>query len=177
MAIALALRTMEQTPTLVILVDSAAALQRLAWCQSRDFCPSPRKVKDVDHDVMHGIMTLVRARQDAVRATTFVKVHGHSGDPLHAVADHMATQGADLDFEEAEYAAPRPDCILYEWTHEDTISKHPCGPRIKKRIKQIMGQQAWEERPCAKTTEGSVDKFMRRENAGRDMLGQALHSS
>ena len=38
---------------------------------------------------MHDIMTLIRIRQDAGRATTFVKVHGHSGDPLHSVADHM----------------------------------------------------------------------------------------
>ena len=90
-AIALALRTMEQVQPLFILVDSAAALQRLAWCRSREFCPSPRKIKDVD--VMHYIMTLIRMRQNAGRATTFVKVHGHSGDPLHSVADHMAIMG------------------------------------------------------------------------------------
>jgi len=90
-AIALTLRTMEQVQPLFILVDSAAALQRLAWCRSREFCPSPRKMKDVD--VMHDIMTLIRMRQDAGRSTTFVKVHGHSGDPLNSVADHMSIQG------------------------------------------------------------------------------------
>ena len=37
-AIALALRTMEQVQPLFILVDSAAALQRLAWCRRREFC-------------------------------------------------------------------------------------------------------------------------------------------
>ncbi len=107
MAIVLALRTMEQVQTLFILVDCATALQRLAWCRSRKFCPSLRKIKDVD--VMHDIMTLTRMRQDVGRATTFVKVHGHSGDPLHSVTDHMAIQGADIDYEEAEYAAPRPE--------------------------------------------------------------------
>ena len=89
--VAIALRTMEQVQPLFILVDSATALQRLAWCRSREFCPSPRKIKDVD--VMHDIMTLIRMRQDAGRPTTFVKVHGHSGDALHSVADHMARQG------------------------------------------------------------------------------------
>ena len=84
-AIVLALRTMEQVQTLFILVDCATALQRLAWCRSRKFCPSLRKIKDVD--VMHDIMTLTRMRQDVGRATTFVKVHGHSGDPLHSVSD------------------------------------------------------------------------------------------
>ena len=27
--------------------------------------------------------------------TTIVKVHGHTGEPLHAVADAMATEGAE----------------------------------------------------------------------------------
>ena len=79
-AIVLALRTLEQVQSLFILVDSAAALQRLAWCRSREFCPSPRKMKD--GDVMHDIMTIIRTRQDAGRSTTFVKVHGHSGDQV-----------------------------------------------------------------------------------------------
>ncbi len=70
-AIAIALRSMEQTQTLVILVDSATALQRLAWRRSSDFCPSPRKIKDVD--VMHDIMTLIRARQDAGRLQPLLK--------------------------------------------------------------------------------------------------------
>ncbi len=47
------------------------------------------------------------------------------------------------------------------------------GPQIKKRITQVMGQKAWEER----TNVGSVDKFMRRENAGRHLLGQDLCST
>jgi len=126
---------------------------------------------------MHDIMTLIRMRQDVGRATTFVKVHGHLGDPLHSVADHMAIQGSDIDYEEAEYAAPRPECILYEWTNEDTLSQQPWGPQIKKRIKQVMGQQAWEARASVKTTEGSVDEFMSRENSGREILGQALRQS
>jgi len=112
---------MEQVRPLFILVDSAATLQRLAWCRNREFCPSPRRIKDVD--VMHDIMTLIRMRQDVGRATTFVKVHDHSGDPLHSVADHMVIQGAKIDYEEAEYAAPRPECILYEWANEDTLSQ------------------------------------------------------
>ena len=174
-AIVLALRTMEQVQSLFILVDSAAALQRLAWCRSREFCPSPRKMKDVD--VMHDIMTIIRMRQDAGRSTTFVKVHGHSGDPLHSVADHMARQGAEIDYEAAEYAAPRPECILYEWAKEGTLSQQQWGPQIKKRIKQVMGQRAWEARVSVKTTEGSVDEFMNRGNSGRDILGQALRNS
>ena len=62
-AIAMALRSMEQTQSLVILVDNAAALQRLAWCRSSEFRPSPRRLKDVD--IMHDIISLIRGRQDA----------------------------------------------------------------------------------------------------------------
>jgi ribonuclease HI len=116
-AIAMALRSMEQTQSLVLLVDSAAALQRLAWCRSSEFRPSPRRLKDVD--IMHDIMSLIRGRQDAGRNTTCVKVHGHSGDSVHSLADHLAVQGADQETEDVEYIAARPDCILYEWTCED----------------------------------------------------------
>ena len=170
-AIAMALRSMEQTQSLVILVDSAATFQRLAWCHSSEFRPSPRRLKDVD--IMHDIMSLIRGRQDAGRNTTCVKVHGHSGDPVHSLADHLAVQGADQETEDVEYIAARPDCILYEWTCEDVISTHPWGPQAKKRITRVMSQRAWEMR----TTAGIVDEFMKRDNAGRDLLGQALRSS
>ena len=41
LAIAEALRCTGQAPALAVLVDSAAALQRLAWYRSSDFRPSP----------------------------------------------------------------------------------------------------------------------------------------
>ena len=85
--------------------------------------------------------------------------------------------GAEIDYEEAEYAVPHPECILYEWAEEDTLSQQQWGPQIKKHIKQVMGQQAWEARVSVKTTEGSVDEFMSRGNSGREILGQALRSS
>jgi hypothetical protein len=79
-AIAIALWSMTHTQSLALWVDSAAstaALQRLAWCRSGDFCPSPRKIKDVD--VMHDILSLTRVRHDEGHTTTLVKVYGHSG--------------------------------------------------------------------------------------------------
>ena len=39
-----------------------------------------------------------------------------------------------------------------------------------------MGQQAWEARVIVKTTEVSVDEFMRG-NSGREILGQGLRNS
>jgi hypothetical protein len=167
----MALRSMEQTQSLVILVDSAATFQRLAWCHSSEFRPSPRRLKDVD--IMHNIMSLIRGRQDSARNTTCVKVHGRSGDPVHSLADHLVVQDADQETEDVEYMAASPDCILYEWTCEDVISMHPWGPQAKKRIKRVMSQRAWEMR----TTDGIVDEVMNRDNTGRDLFGQAHRSS
>jgi ribonuclease HI len=47
-AIAAALRMTHTHPAVAFLVDSSAALQRMTWFRSKDFRPSPRKVKDLD---------------------------------------------------------------------------------------------------------------------------------
>ena len=170
-AIVVALQRAERHATVAILVDSSAALRRLAWCRSKDFRPSPRRIKDLD--VMRDIVTALLKRQELGFATTFVKVHGHSGDPLHAVADHLAVQGAAHEEEEAEYVAGRPDCILYSWMKNEEECAHPWGPQIKKRIKSVMGPRARD----VYTSAGVVDDFLRRENAGRALLGSALRSA
>ena len=98
-----------------------------------------------------------------------VKVHGHSGDPLHQLADQLAVIGADMEEAETEYVAGRPDCILYEWAQGTNGCRHLWGPQIKKRIKQVTGKEAWAARKCI----GVVDKFQSRPNAGRALLGSA----
>ena len=110
---------------------------------------------------MRDIVTALLKRQELGFATTFVKVHGHSGDPLHAVADHLAVQGAAHEEEEAEYVAGRPDCILYSWMKNEEECAHPWGPQIKKRIKSVMGPRARD----VYTSAGVVEDFLRRENA------------
>ena len=122
---------------------------------------------------MRDIVTALLKRQELGFATTFVKVHGHSGDPLHAVADHLAVQGAAHEEEEAEYVAGRPDCILYSWMKNEEECAHPWGPQIKKRIKSVMGPRARD----VYTSAGVVEDFLRRENAGRALLGSALRSA
>ena len=51
--------------------------------------------------------------------TTLVKVHGHTGEPLHAVADAMATEGADRKIEDEE----RPFYEMPETTKLPFLSK------------------------------------------------------
>ena len=170
-AIAVALRETPTHPDLAILVDSSAALQRMAWFRSKDFRPSPRKVKDLD--VLMDIIAALLKRQENGSSTTFVKVHGHSGDPLHAMADHLAVQGADQDEDEAEFMASRPDCILYSWVQDGAERMCPWGPQIKRRIKHATGEQAWADYAGA----GVVDTFLGRRDAGRALLGSALRNT
>ncbi|MBL6911070.1 MAG: hypothetical protein ISR34_11690 [Pirellulales bacterium] len=170
-AIAAALRVTHTHPAVAFLVDSSAALQRMTWFRSKDFRPSPRKVKDLD--VLMDIVASLSQRQENGLSTTFVKVHGHSGDPLHAIADYLAVQGADQDDEEAEFVAGRPDCILYSWAQDGSERTCPWGPQIKRRIRQVTGEQAWAE--YAGT--GVVDAFLGRRDAGRALLGSALRST
>jgi len=66
---------------LAILIDSAAAIQRLQWFWSHDFRPAEHKVKD--YDIIHDIWLKLKLRSDSSSRILFVKVHGHSGDPLH----------------------------------------------------------------------------------------------
>ena len=170
-AIVLALQASICTQSLAVLVDSSAALQRLAWCRSQDFRPSPRRIKDLD--VVRDIVSLLQRRQEAGKTTTLVKVHGHSGDPLHQLADQLAVIGADMEDTETEYVAGRPDCILYAWAQGTKGCRHPWGPQIKTRIKQVTGKETWAARKCT----GAVDEFQSRPNAGRALLGSALRGA
>jgi len=166
-----ALRMAKQHRSVALLVDSAAALQRLAWCRSQDFRPSPRRIKDFD--VMQDLVSALIHRQENGFTTTFVKVHGHSGDPLHAIADHLAVQGAGQEEEEAEYVNGRPDGILYSWKWHGENKVHPWGPQIKNHIKHVTGRQDSEEH----LGQGVVSDFLGRADAGRALLGSALRST
>jgi ribonuclease HI len=86
---------------LVILIDSVAAIRRLkqqlTWFRRKDFRPHTRRTKDFD--VVQEIFLSLDERGRNGAHTTMVKVHGHTGEPLHAVADAMPTEGADRKME------------------------------------------------------------------------------
>jgi len=73
---------------LAILIDSATAIQRLQWFRSHDFRPAEYKVKN--YDIIHDILLELKLRSESSSQTLCVKVHGHSGDPLHEEADRLA---------------------------------------------------------------------------------------
>ena len=85
---------------LVILIDIAAAIRRLTWFRRKDFRPHPSRTKD--YDIVQELVMGIYKRGRKGAHTTLVKVHGHTGEPLHALADAMATEGADRKMEDEE---------------------------------------------------------------------------
>ena len=89
---------------LVLLVDSAAALNRLKWFKrwfkKQEFRPIPHKIKDLD--IVDTIVRAIHEREQKRLHLTLVKVHGHTSEPLHALVDELETAGADRPLREEE---------------------------------------------------------------------------
>jgi hypothetical protein len=65
--------------------------------------------------------------------TTMVKVHGHTGEP-HAVADAMATEGADRKMEADErplYEIPEPTNLMFVFKEGDNGRKPKVSGALK----------------------------------------------
>ena len=120
-AVVMALQGTPRADDLAIIIDSAAAIPRLRWCRSHDFRPAEHKVKDYDI-----ILLELKWRSESSSRTLFVKVHGHSGDPLHEEADRLAVEGADKksDDDDTLYPEGRGQEIVFNWVDDADKSKH-----------------------------------------------------
>ena len=76
------------------------------WFQSHDFRPAEHKVKD--YDIIQDILRELKLRSEASSSTLFVKVRGHSGDPLHEEADRLAVAGAEKKSDDEDILSRRP---------------------------------------------------------------------
>ncbi len=77
--------------------------------------------KVMDRDIIEGIVNTIHTREKRNLATTLVKVHGHTGEPLHQLADELATQGADRELQESERPAfPLPETtnLIFEFQNK-----------------------------------------------------------
>ena len=172
-AIAQAVKMAPMDKELVILIDSAAAIRRLSWYRRKDFRPHPRKTKDFDI-VKKIVESLDERRQNGAR-TTMVKVHGHTGEPLHAVADAMATEGANRKMEDGErplYEIPETRNLIFMFKEGDNgrEARGQWGPKVKTHIREHEAERLWEKRKAGTWAE----RFHSREGAGRKELGEAL---
>ena len=172
-AVVMALQGTPRADDLAILIDSAAAIQRLRWFRSHDFRPAEHKVKD--HDIIHDILLELKLRSDSSSRTLFVKVHGHSGDPLHEEADRLAVEGADKesDNENILYPRGRGQEMVFNWADgADKSKSHTWCSTVKKRIKAHEEKMSWQTR----SRKTHAEEFLARPNAARPQLGVALRS-
>jgi len=120
---------------LAILIDSAAAIQRLRWFRSHDFQLTKHKVTDSDDDIIHDILRDLKLRSESPSRTLFVKVHGHSSYPLHVEVDRLAVEGAnkESDDEHTLYPGDRGQEMVFNWVNDAEKSKsHTWCPTAKK---------------------------------------------
>jgi ribonuclease HI len=165
---------MKKQEHMTILIDSSAALGRLRWFKRRDFKPANRKIKDFD--ILKVIVQKLKQREDAGAITRFVKVTGHTGEPLHAIADKLATTGAATEPKEGEvlpYQPPLPPTdLIFEFSTIQTqkVVKQPWGQQIAQRIKKTAAWEKWEKR----NKETRAASFHQADQAGRGILGEAI---
>jgi len=172
-AMVMALQGTPRADDLAILIESAAAIQRLRWVRSHDFRPAEHKVKD--YDIIHDILLELKRRFESSSRTLFVKVHGHSGDPLHKEADRLAVERADKesDDEDTLYPGGRGQKLVFNWVDDADKSKsHTSCPTVKKRIKVHEEKMSWQTR----SQKTHAEEFLTRPNSARPSLGVALCS-
>jgi len=146
-AVVMALQGTPRADDLASLIDRAAAIHRLRWFRSHDFRPAEHKVKD--YDIIHDILRELMLRSESSSRTLFVKVHGHSGDPLHEEADRLAVEGADKesDDEDTLYPGGQGPKMGFKWADDADKSKsHTWCPTLKERIKAHDQKMSWQTR-------------------------------
>jgi len=126
-AVVMALQGTPRADDLAILIDSAAAIQRLRWFRSHDFRPAEHK--DKHYDIIHDILHQLKLQSESSSRTLFVNVNGHSGDPLHEEADRLAVEGADneSDDEDTLYPEGRGQEMGLNWVDDADNQNHTLG--------------------------------------------------
>jgi len=163
-AVVMALEGTPRTDDLAILIESASAIQGLRWFRSHDFQTAEHKVKD--YDIIHDILRELKLRSESSSRTLFVKVHGHSDDPLHAEADRLVVEGADNESDDGHtlYLGGPGQEMFLNWVDDaDTSQSHTWCPTVKKHIKAHEEKMSWQTRSRKTHTE----EFLARPNASR----------
>jgi hypothetical protein len=128
-----------------------------------------------DYDIVQELVMGIYKRGRQGAHTTLVKVHRHTEEPLHAVADAMATEGADRKMEDEErplYEMPQTSKLtfLFKGGNSGRETKGQWSPKIKARIREHEAELLWAKRSTGMWTE----KFHKREGVGRKELGEAI---
>jgi len=168
----MALQGTPRADDLAILIDSAAATQRLRWFWCHDSQPSTRS-----RTMTSSMISCMNSSHDQYHPHDFffVKVHTHAGDSLHEEVDRLAVEGADKerDDEDTVYPGGRGQKMVLNWVDDADKSKlHTWCPIVKKRIKAHEEKMSWQPR----SRKTRAEEFLARQNAARPQLRVALRS-
>ena len=156
---------------MTILIDSSAAVGRLRWFKRKDFKPSKRKIKDFD--ILEAIIQKLKILEEKGLITRFVKVTGHTDEPLHAIADGLATAGAETDPKEDEVLPYQPDLIFeFHTVQTQKLVRQPWGPQMAQKVRKTAAWNKWTNRKQGM----HATAFHQEEYVGRGLLGDAVRS-
>ncbi len=153
---------------MVILIDSVAAIRRLkqqlTWFRRKDFRPHTRRTKDFD--VVQEIFLSLDERGRNGAHTTMVKVHGHTGEPLHAVRMQCQRREPTGKWKSM---TPETTNLIFVFKGGENGREDKGIPRVKSRIREHEAERKWDKRSAGTWAE----KFHSREGAVRQELGEA----
>ena len=126
------------------------------------------KVKD--YDIIYNILRELKLRSKSSSRALFVKVHGHSGDPLNKEADRLAVEGAnkDSDDDDTLYPAGRGQEMFFNWIdHADKSKSHTWCLTVKKHFKADEEKISWQTR----SRKTHAEDYLAGSNAAHQQLG------
>jgi ribonuclease HI len=176
--IALALEGCPGEDDLNILTDSLSSMQLLRSMQREDFPLS--LYRHPARQLLVHVVNLLNARAEAGRATCFIKVRAHRGEPLNELADSLAAAAAEADPARSVALDQDPDAVYFllketwvEWdarVREDLIQRaaEQCVARILQPKRGRAGAEA------APPTLPLTASWLLRPNQGRSTLGKVL---
>lgn len=151
-----------------ILIDSEVAMRRLRSLTRVDGRPREHELKDLD--ILRAIASECAHQGTQV---TLVKVDGHSGDPLHSLADRLAVEAAGDEETDAifENEVRAELSVVFEGNSGKVLVPWPSS--VTRRW-----HMAAADRAGSLSTRGTITgAFLSAPGLGRSFLGKALRST
>ena len=176
--IALALEDCPGEEDLNIITDSLSSMRLLKSMQRQDF-PLQLYRHTVRQLLLH-VTKLINKRAESGRATRFIKVRAHRGEPLNEEADALAAAAAESDPARPLAMDQDPEAVYFlyreAWVEWDARVREDLVQRAAKRcvtriLRPKRGRTEVEASPPMLPITAA---WMLRPNQGRSTLGQVL---
>jgi ribonuclease HI len=176
--IALALEDCPGEEDLNVLTDSLSAMRLLRSMQRGDF-PLPLHRHPVRQLLVH-VVKLINRRAETGRATRFIKVRAHRGEPLNELADALASEAAESDPVRSIALDQDPEAVYFNlkgtWVEWDTrvredLVQRAAGQYVASILQPKRGRAGAEASPPALPLTAS---WLLRLHQGRSTLGKVL---